>query len=102
MGELGIVGSIIVFGSLLYMLVKPFMLVNNKTLLPIQRYHIYFALAVEIMLLMYSMSGNVLLYDDQTLALFFAYAIVRSITINNGLRKKTRLNNYRNRGYYAK
>lgn len=102
LGELGIVGSIIVFGSLLYMLVKTFMLVNNKTLLPIQRYHIYFALAVEIMLLMYSMSGNVLLYDDQTLALFFAYAIVRSITINNGLRKKTRLNNYRNRGYYAK
>lgn len=102
LGELGIVGSIIVFGALLYMLVKTFMLVNNKTLLPIQRYHIYFALAVEIMLLMYSMSGNVLLYDDQTLALFFAYAIVRSITINNGLRKKTRLNNYRNRGYYAK
>lgn len=102
LGELGIVGSIIVFAALLYMLVKTFMLVNNKTLLPIQRYHIYFALAVEIMLLMYSMSGNVLLYDDQTLALFFAYAIVRSITINNGLRKKTRLNNYRNRGYYAK
>lgn len=102
LGELGIVGSIIVFGALLYMLVKTFMLVNNKTLLPIQRYHIYFALAVEIMLLMYSISGNVLLYADQTLALFFAYAIVRSITINNGLRKKTRLNNYRNRGYYAK
>jgi O-antigen ligase len=59
LGELGIVGSIIVFGSLLYMLVKTFMLVNNKTLLPIQRYHIYFALAVEIMLLMYSISGNV-------------------------------------------
>ena len=102
LGELGIVGSIIVFGALLYMLVKTFMLVNNKTLLPIQRYHIYFALAVEIMLLMYSMSGNVLLYADQTLALFFAYAIVRSITVNNGLRKKTRLNSYRNRGYYAK
>lgn len=102
LGELGIVGSIIVFAALLYMLVKTFMLVNNKTLLPIQRYHIYFALAVEIMLLMYSMSGNVLLYADQTIALFFAYAIVRSITVNNGLRKKTRLNNYRNRGYYAK
>ena len=69
------------------MLVKTFLLVRNSTLLPIQRYHALFALAVEVMLLMYSVTGNVLLYADQTLSLFFAFAITRSIIINNGLRK---------------
>lgn len=87
LGELGIIGAIIVFGALLYMLVKTFLLVRNSTLLPIQRYHALFALAVEVMLLMYSVTGNVLLYADQTLSLFFAFAITRSIIINNGLRK---------------
>lgn len=87
LGELGIIGAIIVFGALLYMLVKTFLLVRNSTLLPIQRYHAIFALAVEVMLLVYSVTGNVLLYADQTLSLFFAFAITRSIIINNGLRK---------------
>ena len=87
LGELGIIGAIIVFGALLYMLVKTILLVRNSTLLPIQRYHALFALAVEVMLLMYSVTGNVLLYADQTLSLFFAFAITRSIIINNGLRK---------------
>lgn len=105
LGELGIVGSIIVFGTLLYMLVKTFALIRNTTLAPQQSYHIHFAFAVEVMLLIYCVSGNVLLYADQTLSLFFAFAIVRSVIINNGLRKKTKLSsylNYRNRGYYAK
>ena len=87
LGELGIIGSIIVFGALLYMLVKTILLVRNSTLQPVQRYHVLFALAVEVMLLMYSVTGNVLLYADQTLSLFFAFAITRSIIINNGLRK---------------
>lgn len=87
LGELGIIGAIIVFGALLYMLVKTILLVRNSTLLPIQRYHALFALAVEVMLLMYSVTGNVLIYADQTLSLFFAFAITRSIIINNGLRK---------------
>lgn len=105
LGELGIVGSIIVFGALLYMLIKTFTLIRNKTLTPNQSFHIHFAFAVEIMLLIYCVSGNVLLYADQTLSLFFAFAIVRSVIINNGLRKKSKLSNYvnhRNRGYYAK
>ncbi|WP_294467160.1 O-antigen ligase [uncultured Ruminococcus sp.] len=87
LGELGIIGSIIVFGALLYMLVKTILLVRNSTLQPVQRYHVLFALAVEVMLLIYSVTGNVLLYADQTLSLFFAFAITRSIIINNGLRK---------------
>lgn len=87
LGELGIIGSIIVFGALLYMLVKTILLVRNSTLQPVQHYHVLFALAVEVMLLMYSVTGNVLLYADQTLSLFFAFAITRSIIINNGLRK---------------
>ncbi|MGN0501978.1 MAG: O-antigen ligase family protein [Ruminococcus sp.] len=87
LGELGIIGSIIVFGALLYMLVKTIILVRNSTLQPVQHYHVIFALAVEVMLLMYSVTGNVLLYADQTLSLFFAFAITRSIIINNGLRK---------------
>ncbi|MCI2111867.1 MAG: O-antigen ligase family protein [Ruminococcus sp.] len=87
LGELGIIGSIIVFGTLLYMLVKTILLVRNSSLQPVQRYHVLFALAVEVMLLIYSVTGNVLLYADQTLSLFFAFAITRSIIINNGLRK---------------
>ena len=87
LGELGIIGAIIVFGALLYMLVKTILLVRNSTLQPVQRYHVLFALAVEVMLLIYSVTGNVLLYADQTLSLFFAFAITRSIIINNGLRK---------------
>lgn len=103
-GELGIIGSVIVFGALLYMLIKTFTLIRNKSLTPNQRFHIYFAFAVEAMLLIYSVSGNVLLYADQTLSLFFAFAIVRSVIINNGLRKNSKLSKYvkyRNRGYYA-
>lgn len=87
LGEFGIIGSIIVFGTLLYMLVKTILLVRNSSLQPVQRYHVLFALAVEVMLLIYSVTGNVLLYADQTLSLFFAFAITRSIIINNGLRK---------------
>lgn len=88
LGELGIIGSIIVFGALLYMLIKTIILVRNTSLLPIQRYHVLFALAVEVMLILYSVTGNVLLYADQTLSLFFAFAITRSIIINNELRNK--------------
>lgn len=100
LGELGILGSVIVFGAIIYMLVKTFMLVRNKTLSPVQRYHIYFAFAVQIMLLIYCVSGNVLLCVDQTLSLFFAFAIVRSVNINSGLYKPKSLKNYRKRGCY--
>lgn len=100
LGELGIVGSVIVFGAFIYMLVKTFMLIRNKTLSPVQRYNIYFALAVQIMLLIYCVSGNVLFYSDQTLSLFFAFAIVRSVNINSGLYKPKSLKNYRKRGCY--
>lgn len=100
LGELGIVGSLIVFGAIIYMLVKTFMLIRNKTLSPVQRYHIYFALAVQIMLLIYCVSGNVLFCADQTLSLFFAFAIVRSVNINSGLYKPKSLRNYRKRGCY--
>lgn len=102
LGELGILGSVIVFGAMFYMLIKTFMLIRNKSLTEAQRYHLYFALAVQIMLLIYSISGNVLLYADQTLSLFFAFAIVRSININNGFYKPKSLLNYKHRGYYAK
>lgn len=102
LGELGVIGSVIVFGAILYMVVKTILLVRNSTLLPIQRYHAFFALAVEVMLLMYSITGNVLLYADQTLSLFFAFTITRSIIINNGLRKAPIRKNLRNRGNYAK
>lgn len=97
LGELGMVGFVLVFGSIFYMLVKTFLLSRNEALSRKQRVHIYTALAIELMLLIYCISGNVLLYADQTLALFFSFAVVRSVMIQNiNLEEKAE-----NRRFYA-
>lgn len=90
LGELGLIGFMLIAGALLYMLVRSFLLVRDPKLEQKERFYVFFAFAVELMLLLYSISGNVLLYADQTLALFFAFSIIRSISIRHGAYKKRR------------
>lgn len=82
LGELGIIGCIIVFGSFLYTLSKTILLVRSTSITQTQKYFASFSLIVQIILLTYCASGNVFLYIDQTLMYFFAVMIVRTICIN--------------------
>ncbi len=79
LGELGIIGFLLFFGMILFVLIKTILLLREKELSTTHRYLLMFSFAVQIILLVYCASGNVFLYKDQTLIYIFAIAVTRSI-----------------------
>lgn len=81
LGELGVVGSIIVFGTLLYAIVKTVILLKAENLSEYSKFLLMFSFAVQLVLLLYCATGNVLISADQTFILIFAISIMRSIKL---------------------
>lgn len=80
LGELGIIGSILIFGALIAVFAKTILLMRNKNITSLEKYLLTFSFAIQLTLFIYCASGNVLLYSQQTYMWLFADAITMSIS----------------------
>lgn len=85
LGELGIVGCLLLFGALTMIFVKTTTLMRNKDISSLEKYLLTFSFAIQLTCFIYSASGNVLLYKQQIFIWFFAGAI--TLTLSRRYRK---------------
>lgn len=88
LGELGIVGCLLLFGALIMIFVKTTTLMRDKNISSFEKYLLTFSFAIQLTCFIYSASGNVLLYKQQIFIWFFASAI--ALTISRKYRKSTK------------
>ena len=86
LGELGVVGCVLLFGSLLMFLYRTVILMRSNETNSSQKYLLTFSCAIQIICLIYCASGNVLLFPQQIFPWFICLAI--TTTISNKFRRK--------------
>jgi O-antigen ligase len=86
-GELGVVGSVLMFGGLLAFYVRSVSLMRSSDTNQNQKFLLTFSVAVQTICLVYCASGNVLLYPQEIFPWFIGLAITTTV-YNNIKRKK--------------
>lgn len=86
LGELGFVGFILLFSSLLMFLYRTVVLMRSNQTSNNQKYLLTFSCAVQIICLIYCASGNVLLFPQQIFPWFICLAI--TTTVSNKFKRK--------------
>ncbi len=85
-GELGIVGWLLMFGSLITFYVRSILLMRSEHTNEKQKFLLTFSIAVQTVCLVYCASGNVLLYPQEIFPWFMCLAM--TTTIYNKLRRE--------------
>ena len=93
LGELGIVGCVLLFGALLMFLYRTIVLMRSDETNTNQKYLLTFSCSIQIICLIYCASGNVLLFPQQIFPWFFCLAI--TTTISNKFKRKKLYNSPR-------
>jgi len=86
LGELGIIGSILLWGSLLMLLYKTIQLLRSDQTTDDQKYLLIFSCSLQIICFIYCASGNVLLFPQEIYPWFICLAI--TTTISNKLKRQ--------------
>lgn len=85
-GELGFVGIVIFSVAFIVPLIYTFMMIKKGCCNSGQKKLLLFALYIQLMMFIYSFSGNVIYYNQQITMWFFAIAIVNHIRRETGFR----------------
>lgn len=83
LGEMGIIGSVLLFGALIGTFVTTILLLKQNNATPGQRRLLLFSFSIQLICFVYGFTGNVLLYHQQIFIWYFAAAIcfnIRKIT----------------------
>lgn len=86
LGELGIVGCVLLFGGLFTFYGRTIMLMRSDETNENQKFLLVFSVSVQTICLVYCASGNVLLYPQEIVPWFICLAI--TATISNKLRRE--------------
>lgn len=86
LGELGIVGCLLLWGSLLMILYRTIRLIRSDETTDDQKYLLLFSCSVQLICFIYCASGNVLLFSQEIFPWFMCLAI--TMTISNKLKRK--------------
>ena len=79
LGEVGIIGTVLIFGLLIAVLVTTVRLLRNNSITLNQRRLLMFSFYIQLMLLIYCVSSNVLFQTEQIFMWFSAMSIVLTI-----------------------
>mgnify|MGYP002514938800 CR=1 FL=1 len=88
LGEVGIVGCLLLFGALIMTFVITCMLLKNKNISLRQRRILIFSVSIQIICFVYSITGNVLLYRHQVYLWYIAVAMTLCVLRNINLLKR--------------
>ena len=88
LGELGLIGFVLLFGSLIYFFARTLILMRSDKTTERQKYLLTFSGTVQIICFIYCASGNVLLFPQQIFMWFICLAI--STTIFNKFKRKNK------------
>ena len=91
LGEVGIIGAVLIFGLLIAVLVATVRLLRNNSITLSQRRLLMFSFYIQVMLLIYCVSANVLFQTEQIFMWFTAMSMV--LTIYKQVNVKTIPNN---------
>lgn len=93
LGELGLIGCVLLFGGLLMIFGKTVLLLRSKEITDLEKFLLIFSFSIQLTCFMYCASGNVLLYKQQIFIWFFVAAISTNITRKYRKLKKDELVN---------
>ncbi len=93
LGELGIVGCVLLFGGLFIFFAQTIALLRKKDITNTERFVLTFSFAIQLTCFIYGLSGNVLLYKQQIFIWFFANAMVANIARKYRKLKKDEITN---------
>ena len=86
LGELGIIGCLLLWGSLLMLLYRTIQLLRSDQTTDDQKYLLIFSCSLQIICFIYCASGNVLLFPQEIYPWFMCLAI--TTTISNKLKRQ--------------
>ncbi len=90
LGELGIIGCVLLFGALIMFLYRTVVLMRSDETSTKQKYLLTFSCSVQLICLIYCASGNVLLFPQEIFPWFICLAI--TTTISNKIKRKKQRN----------
>lgn len=93
LGELGIIGFVLLFGGLLMLFAKTVVFMRSKDVTNLERFLLTFSFAIQLTCFIYCASGNVLLYKQQIFMWIFVDAITASIVRKYRKQKRNELVN---------
>ena len=83
LGELGIVGCVLLFGALIMTFFGTIVLLKQKDLTPERRKLLIFSFSIQLICFVYGFTGNVLLYSQQIFIWYLAESIYFDVQINH-------------------
>ena len=83
LGELGIMGCVLLFGALIMTFFGTIVLLKQKDLTPERRKLLIFSFSIQLICFVYGFTGNVLLYSQQIFIWYLAASIYFDVQINH-------------------
>lgn len=90
LGEIGLVGSIILFGFFAFALFRTIKLIRNKNLNDVQRKILYFSFYIQLMLPIYGVTGNPLYAEEIIYTWILSIAMYISVSNRVLVKNKTK------------